>query len=66
MGYYFQPFVGASRGLLTLWDINEVMVKISMSIENLLNIKGFFRNSDHEFVIANVCAPCDSGAQLSL
>lgn len=37
--YSFRPYVGASGGLLSLWDINEVVVKFSMSIENLLIIK---------------------------
>ncbi|CAJ2627870.1 unnamed protein product [Trifolium pratense] len=55
--------VGASGGLLTLWDTAEVNVWSSESFENVLWCHGLFVRSGEEFYLANVYAPCDSRAK---
>ncbi|PNX63645.1 cytochrome p450, partial [Trifolium pratense] len=61
--FSFRPSVGASGGLLTLWDSSEVEVWSSESYENVLWCHGRFVRSGEEFYLANVYAPCDSGAK---
>ncbi|PNX85227.1 cytochrome p450, partial [Trifolium pratense] len=62
-GFSYRPSVGASGGLLTLWDTSEVDVWSSESFENVLWCHGRFVRSGVEFHLANVYAPCDSGAK---
>jgi len=57
--YSYQPSVGASGGLLFVWDTSEVEVWSTTSIDHFLAIKGQFVQSEKEFVIVNVYAPCD-------
>jgi hypothetical protein len=40
LGYSFQPFVGASGGLLTVWDRNCVDVWSTSSFAHVLVIRG--------------------------
>jgi len=61
--YSYQRSIGASGGLLTVWDCNVVDVWSSMSLEHMLVIKGTVISSGQEFVIVNVYAPCDMGAK---
>ena len=65
-GYSYQPSVGASGGLLTVWDTSLVDVCSSMSIDNVLVIKGKVIQTTEEFVIGNVYAPCDSVSKRAL
>jgi len=56
VSYSYQPSIGASGGILTLWDVTEVEVLVTKSVENVLIIQGWFINSNNEFSIANVYA----------
>jgi len=62
-GYSFQPSMGASGGLLIVWDINVGDVWSSTSFGHVLVIKGRVIRTNYEFVIANVYAPCDMAAK---
>ncbi|KAK2427386.1 hypothetical protein QL285_025969 [Trifolium repens] len=66
LGYSFRPSVGASGGLLTLWDTTEVEVWSSLSRDHVLWCHDRFIKSGEEFMVANVYAPCDSGAKQGL
>lgn len=59
--YSFRPAMGASRGLLILWDTEVFEVWCSVSIEHVLIIHGRFISSNDEFYIFNIYAPCDNG-----
>ena len=59
--YSFRPAVGASRGLLIMWDSSVVEVWSSFSIEHVLLIHGRFLDSNDEFHLFNIYAPCDNG-----
>ena len=61
--YSYQPLMGASGGLLTLWDNKEVEVWSTIFFEHVLGIQGRFVKSRDEFTIFNVYAPCDSNRQ---
>lgn len=63
VGFSFKPSVGAAGGILTLWDIGEVDICLSMSFENCLVVKGRFIKSNLDFSLVNVYAPCDSGGR---
>ncbi|GAU18974.1 hypothetical protein TSUD_178910 [Trifolium subterraneum] len=58
--------VGASGGLLTLWDSSVVDVWASESYESVLWCHGRFIKSGEEFFVANVYALCDFGAKQQL
>jgi len=64
--FSFQPSVGASGGLATLWDKKEVDVWLSMSFEHMLVIAGKFVKSGEQFILFNVYAPCDVHRQEAL
>jgi exonuclease III len=64
--FFFRPSVGASGGLLTIWDSTEVEVWSSVSREHVLWCHGRFLSSGEEFLVANVYAPCDDGAKQEL
>jgi exonuclease III len=64
--FSFRPSVGASGGLLTMWDSSEVEVWSSTSREHVLWCHGRFIHSGEEFYLANVYAPCDLGAKQTL
>jgi exonuclease III len=57
-GFSFQSSIGASGGLLTVWDSDSVNVWSSMSFGHVLVIKGTDITSAEDFVIINVYAPC--------
>ncbi|GAU25959.1 hypothetical protein TSUD_373600 [Trifolium subterraneum] len=57
---------GASGGLLSIWDSNEVEVWSSESREHVLWCHGRFIKFGEEFSVANVYAPCDDGAKQGL
>ena len=62
-GYSFRPSIGASGGLVTLWDKNEVDVWTSISFDNVLVIVGRFLTSNELFAAFNVYASCDASSQ---
>jgi len=64
--YSFRLSVGASKGLLTVWDNTEVEVWDSTNGNYFLMIHGRFVKSDEEFFLFNVYAQCDQLAQQSL
>jgi exonuclease III len=57
--FSFRPSIGASGGLLTLWDSTEVEVWSSSSFDHVLSIHGHFISSNDEFHLFNVYAPCN-------
>lgn len=59
--FSFRPSVGASGGLLILWDTALVEVWSTMSVENAIMIHGRFIQNNDEFYLINVYAPCDNG-----
>ncbi|MCI60493.1 cytochrome P450, partial [Trifolium medium] len=61
--FSYRPSVGASGGLLTLWDSSEVEVWSTESYEHVLWCSGRFIQSGEEFILANIYAPCDDGAK---
>ena len=60
------PSVGASGGLATLWDLNEVEVWLTVSMDHVLAVTGRFLKSGERFVVFNVYAPCDISRQHDL
>jgi exonuclease III len=63
VGFSFQPSVGASGGILTAWDRNFVDVWSTSRFPHVLVICGRVIQTGHEFIIANVYAPCDTQAK---
>ncbi|GAU43560.1 hypothetical protein TSUD_245250 [Trifolium subterraneum] len=64
--FSYRPSIGASGGLLTLWDCFEVDVWASESQEFVLWCHSRFIKAGKEFSVANVYAPCDLGAKQQL
>jgi len=58
----YQPSIGASGGLVTVWDMSRIEVTSSVSFRHVLVIKGKVLLTGEDFVILNVYAPCDSEA----
>jgi len=61
--YSYQPSIGSSGGLVTLWDVNEVTVTTTISFEHVLVTIGRFLKTNECFVLFNVYAPCDVSRQ---
>jgi len=57
--FSFRPSLGASGGLLMLWDSTEVEVWSSSRFDHVLSIHGRFISSNEEFHLFNVYAPCN-------
>ena len=66
VGYSFQPSLGASRGLVTLWDSSQVEVWSTTSFDHVILITSRFYKSNEQFVVLNIYAPCDVSRQHSL
>ena len=64
--YSYSPSVGASGGLLTVWDTSEVDVWASSRGDHFLLIHGRFIKSNAEFYLFNVYALCDQRAKQTL
>ena len=64
--FSYWPSVGASGGLLTMWDSSEVEVWSSVSQEHVLIIHGRMISSNEEFYLFNVYAPCDARGKQDL
>jgi exonuclease III len=62
-GYSFRPSIGASGGLLVLWDMAEVEVWSSGSFNHGLMIHGRFLQSNEEFYLFNIYVPCENSAK---
>ncbi|CAJ2641817.1 unnamed protein product [Trifolium pratense] len=58
-GFSYRPSVGASGGILTMWDSSEVEMWWTESREHVLWCHGRFIKSGEEFFVANIYAPCD-------
>ena len=61
--FSYQPSTGASGGLATLWDLNEVEVWTTASLDHVLVVTGRFLRSGDHFTVFNVYAPCDNTRQ---
>jgi hypothetical protein len=59
--YSFYPSIGASGGLLVMWDNSVVKVWSSISVDHVLMVHGRFLKSNEEFHLFNVYAPWDNG-----
>lgn len=57
VGFSFRPSQGASVSIVTLWDVTEVEVFASRSIEHGLIIQGMFSKSGVGFSLVNVYTP---------
>ena len=64
--FSYQSSVGASGGMLIVWNTNEVEVWSSGSQEHALFIHGRFIGTKEEFYLFNIYAPCDSRAKQAL
>jgi hypothetical protein len=64
--YSYQPSIGASDGLVTVWDASRIDVWSSFSFRHVLAIKGKVLLTEEEFIIFNVYAPCDLVAKKML
>jgi len=61
--YFYQPSTGSSGDLVTLWDVNEVMVWSTISFDHVLVIVGRFLKTSECFALFNVYALCDVSRQ---
>ena len=59
-GYSFQASLGASGGLLTIWDTDVVEVWSTSCFNHALVIRGQVISTGIEFIIVNVYGPCDT------
>jgi len=50
-GFSFWPSVGASGGLLTMWDSAEVEISYSLSFDHVLAVGGRFLHCLEDFVV---------------
>jgi exonuclease III len=64
--FSYRSSVGASGGLLTLWDSSEVEVWSSVSHDHVIWCHGRFITFGAEFSVANVYAPCEDEAKQRL
>ena len=64
--FSYSPSVGASGGMVTIWDTSGVEVLLTVRGEHFLMIHGRFIKSNEKFYIFNVYAPCDRSAKQAL
>jgi len=62
-GYSYQPSVGASGGLITMWDSTRINVWSSASFDHVLVSIGTIILTGEDVVIVNVYAPCETVAK---
>ncbi|GAU35536.1 hypothetical protein TSUD_155670 [Trifolium subterraneum] len=60
VAFSFKPSVGASGGILTMWDTNKLDVWTTINMSSCLIVHGKFVEDHAEFWLANVYAPCNS------
>lgn len=65
-GFSYQASVGASDGLITIWDSSLVEVWCTFNFRHVLIIKGKVLLTGQVFIIAYVYAPCDTTAKQDL
>jgi len=65
-GFSYQPSVGASGGLVTVWNSSLIDVWSSMSFSHTLIIQGRVILTGEDIVILNVYAPCENAAKRDL
>jgi len=63
VNFSYRPSEGASGGIATLWNSNEVEVWWSVSLDHVLAVAGRFLHSGEPFVVFNVYAPCEAPRQ---
>ena len=61
--FSYQRSAGASGGLVTLWDLSEVEVWSSASLDHVLAVFGRFLKTGEQFTVLNVYTPCDTSRQ---
>ena len=61
--YLYQPSVGASGGLITVWDTSRLNVWFSTCFDHVLVISGTIILTGEDVVIVNVYAPCEPVAK---
>lgn len=66
MGILIKASVGASGGLITIWNKSVVDILCTWNFRHVLVIKGKIITTSQEFVIANIYAPCDLTAKQAL
>jgi hypothetical protein len=66
VAYSFKPSVGASGGILTMWNTRVVDIWMTMTLPNSLFVKGKFLINNVDFCLANVYAPCDNRGRRDL
>jgi hypothetical protein len=59
MAFSFKASLGASGGIITVWDPSVLDVWLSVNIANCLIVKGSFLKNNEVFCLANIYAPCD-------
>lgn len=59
MAFSFKRSVGASGGIITVWDSSVLDVWVTVNIVNCLIVKGRFLKNSELFCLANTYAPCD-------
>jgi len=64
--YSYQSSVGASGGMVTVWDASQIVVWSSFNFEHVLAIKGNIILTGEELIIFNVYAPCELAAKKML
>ena len=62
-GFSFRPSVGASGGLIIFWDSKEVEVWSSFTFDHVFAFGGRFVHSNEDFVLFNINALIEVGAQ---
>ncbi|GAU29337.1 hypothetical protein TSUD_227080 [Trifolium subterraneum] len=66
VNFSFVPSVGASGGIITLWNPCVVNVWSSIRVENCLIINGNYIQSQTNFFLANIYASCDEQRRVCL
>jgi len=54
--FSYQPSIGSSGGMITLWNRNEVEVWLSFNMEHVLGVQGRFLKIGEKFTLLNVYA----------
>ncbi|GAU22483.1 hypothetical protein TSUD_296020 [Trifolium subterraneum] len=64
--FSYRPSVGASGGVLTLWDPKVIAMESSSSFENFLIVRGKYISNGVNFRVVNIYAPCDARGKADL
>jgi len=57
--FSYRPSVGASGGMLIIWDSVEMEVWSTVSQDHMLLVLGRFIQTNEEFYVINIYSPCD-------